>query len=1553
MTEPLDADEHNGQELDTDEDKSEDNAGVTDLQDEIRRSGSRAGRGGSLGPQDFDKDGHSIPPTPAEGEVVDSFVAAGVLAEELTLPAEADAHNADFPDMSPSPAQSSSARDDQASVTGSIRSNLSPGPRNPFERRFVARSPSGRPQSLRNVSGVGFLNAHSRQPSSSSQATLDSEDLEDEAKEKPWELIKWTKLKKITSQAYSESAKRAFGQPTALVVSASIVLGTSKGLILVFDYQQVLKQVIGQGTSAIECGSITALAMSADHTTIAGGHANGSINTWDLSQPSRQFLTIPPQPSVNRSGDGHLADRAVLHLGFLGTRRTALISADDCGMAFSHLATRGLGAVGRTVKTTRVLGRYPDPKIASRKPSSVLACSSLPLGNVEHPTDDFGLTAILTPYLLVVVSTTPIAQTQFKSPRSKDVAAHSAMTGCLSWFPSVRMKATASNAKRTVTPTKLVFCWGNVVSVLEIHPIEADEPSKRATLEFKVRTRWSCEEPILAVQWLSRSVLALLTITQRLLIIEDQTMHVAGASDLNPRHIYHRDLFSRQLLPLVDKAEQEDSTLHGVVPDAYHMSVKAYKGRMFVLGMNDASMGIMSNWADRLAALMEAGRHIDAVELATAYYAGGAEKQTVGLPEDDASRQAIVKGRLLDILTASLRYILKAVDDDELDMDVRTAFQDFVAPAFAACLTMGEVDFLLHDLYEWYSDQSCQDIFLYALEPCILDQRITSIPPEVLKDLMTWFASFGLNDRLEELIIELDTSTMDIDQITSICKAYRLYDAMIHVWNTALEDYLTPLIELLSLAMQPQSKKDAQEYILDQESAAKIFPYMAYVLTGRSYPDGTYLSSQDANRARSWVYGFLFSTKLVRWPLQHGRAVDFDSQAASDKLYPYIRCLISFDCSSLMSMLNEAFEDPFLNGDEEQYANGAASLDLRDFTSGAKFNRQRIVNILIEVFNEANFSEEDKTFFNMFLARNVSKYRQGFLLLPESVLRKVIRELCSYPLDELANECQLSVEYLLSVYHPPDIQQLVPIFQKAGFYRILKSTFRSERQYAKCLEAYFADKDDQDGVFDCIHDLLRPGRLNARQRRDVVVVIQEHAQQMIDIDTYKAAKTLLSSAPDLLGDVAGTLSSESYGKFQFLGSLLEPKDGQDSLARVPGDFVVAYTEQYVQLMCRHRPQHVADYIGSLKSGDLRLDAVLPTMEESGVIDAAVVLLARDGLAERAIDRLIVHLNTLKTAITSLVSSTSPDTISSEEALTDLIDAVHKREAGRGGVVCMRASVSQDVPGEEHWRPGRQRQRRRIYLSNEEAGGGDGGAEGGFDDAPEQVAHGRGAVEGAVEVPAAEVELRGDGVELGGGERFGGGFGGVSGAGAVDGGVEQDVADGGHVLEDHLHAQGADDLNGGVQVGVFGERDHVGLVAAGVGHQPEAHLGDDAQVGVRLDGWVRQRTHSCADEFAGGQDDLHAAVHHEVVAVRCVANASLNSVADHAPATEVRGVDPDMLAQVIILESGGPAELECTAHTSARLPVRRVQVELLCMPQRLAGTPHVPMQHPARCGAFHP
>ncbi|KAI1202970.1 vacuolar assembly/sorting protein VPS8 [Nemania serpens] len=1233
--------------------------------------------------RDLDEDASDLSPAPA------SSVAASRYRQLLREQADAS-DEASSTDGLPRPPDSPinsvlSGPDDLPSVQGSVFSSSllssvppsivsraglsSPTPSfRPFDRRFQSRIASPSALSPR-PSSPAFLTGHSRNVSLSSQIFLDSGDTETPSP--PWEVVRWTKLKKLNGQAFSEAGKRRFGSPTCIAISDSIVLGTTKGIILMFDYHQNLKMIIGPGTKAVESGPITAIATSADHTTIGAGHANGSIFTWDTSRASRPFLHISsqdPSQTQNRAMDGHMPNVAVTHLGFLGTRHTALVSADDRGMAFSHLATRGTGSLGRTVKTVRILGRYPGtPAPAGKplKPSTVLAFSPLPLGNVERATDSMGLTAMLTPYLLVIVSTTPIAQTQHKSARPKDVAPHSAMSGCLAWFPAVKLKIPDPTTGDTMSKVKLVYCWSNVLTVLDLDELPSDNKDKPPTLKFKARSRWKCEEPIVAVQWLSRSVLSVLTVSQRLIILEDRSMRMTEAFDLIHKYIYHADIFSTQLHALVEQLDEEDTSMHGVVADAFYMSLKTYKGRLFLLGFNDLSIGSLSNWADRLIALMENGDYVGAIQLATSYYTGDANKLTIGLPEDEVSRHQIVQDKLMEIMTASLKYALGQRQKHNPSADDHH-MHELAETCFLACQSVGDTDFLFDEVYEWYEDGGIEGIFLEVLEPYILEKTIRTVPPTVVKTMVAHFVAQGWEGRLEEMICHMETTTLDIDQTTLLCKQHGLYDALIYVWNQALHDYITPLIDLLTL-LKPSiqgGKYGPSGNTVDDETfnvhALKIFPYLSYTLTGRIYPTGEMIDEELTLKAKSELYWFLFSGSTIKWPKGDGKEFLTRPGQTQEPPFPYLRMILQLDAPSFLSALNEAFEDAFLNETPEQRLNGNTEEDLpEEQVFGMTVDRQYIVSILLEIMNPNDFASEDTIYLDMFIARNLPKFQQ-YLIIPGSTLEKIIGGLCNYPGADLADDAQLSVEYLLSVYQPSDLQPMIPLFEKAGFYRVLKRIYKNDNRYGLLIQTYFEDPDDQEGVFNCLVDCLKSrASLTKRQIQDVYDVIKHYSTNLVQLDPTQAAQTLNSYAPELHRFIVDSLDDGSELQYAYLKALLEP----ESETAVPPETTLDrdFTELYVQLMCRYNPTHVSGYVGLVQSTNLRLERLLPTMEDTGVIDAAVILMAREGQVHDAMGRLTKHLYTLESAFQGLLSGTGNDQeeVDTQEVAEELLRALQK------------------------------------------------------------------------------------------------------------------------------------------------------------------------------------------------------------------------------------------------------------------------------------------------------
>ncbi|MCJ1395102.1 Vacuolar protein sorting-associated protein 8 [Xylographa bjoerkii] len=1136
----------------------------------------------------------------------------------------------------------------------------------PFDRRFQARL-SQSPLSSPRPTSPAFLTAHSRHSSALSQLVHDSGDVD--TPDAPWEVVRWTKLRKMSGQAFSEVGKRKFGRPTCIAVSASIALGTSKGMILIFDYHQTLQTIIGPGTQAVESGSVTSITFSADHSAVAGGYANGAIFTWDTAKPAKPSLQIPStdQSRVQASDhDGHVSGAAVLHIGFLGTRHTALVSADDKGMAFSHFASRGMGAFTRSIRTTRILGRYPEPSLSvtrPKKPSSVLAFAPLPLGNAMLTTDDMGLVAMLTPYLLVIVSTIPVAQTQHKASRPKELAAHGTMSAALAWFPAMKTSADDAAKNAPSSLAKLAYCWSNILTVLDVHEADVPEGSakdKSPELQFIPRKRWKADEAIVAIQWLSRSVLSVITVSQQLIILEDSVLQVTDSSDMIKKHIYHVDLFSQQLGQLVEKLDEEDTSMHGVVADAFYMSFKTYKGRLFLLGFSDVSMGTMSNWADRLLALMEEGNFIGAIGLATSYYNGEGDKATVGLPEDDASRHSVVQEKLTEMMSASLKYAFGRNQKAGTSKLADRQLGELGTACFNACFSIEDMDFLFDDVYTWYADEQVEGLFLHILEGYITNGSVRILPPSVLKDLIGYFVQGGRDSELEETLCLLNPETMDIDQITSLCKKHRLYDALFYVWNQALGDYTTILEDLLYLEEDKTNDSGSEGDPSSTKSAnptSKVFPYLSYILTGRIYPTGELMEEAKATLAKAEIYDLLFSS---------GRRDTIAIENLSNNMtlsLPHLRHILKLDASSFLSMLNEAFEDSFLNGSNEILNGQKRTAELSEEQRfGLSVNRQFIISILLEVILPPDFDEEDVIYLDMFIARNIAKFSQ-FILLPGSTLQRVMVELCTYSSEETAEDCQLSIEYLLSVFQPPDPPSMIPILSSAHFYRIIKLIYSSEKKYAALLTTCFEDRENPQAIFDCITDCLKPGsELSSKQIEDIRSVIVEHASDLIEAGLTHAASIMDAFAPDLHGVLLETLSDDDHAQFQYLKEVLEPSEPKIPADTTPrASLNQKFVEQYVRLLCDYDPHHVSDYIGNLQAGELRLDYVLPALESSGIVDAAVVIMAREGKTRESIDRLTQYLRTLGAALIGLLDGAheTPDAANTQETSDDLVKSLQK------------------------------------------------------------------------------------------------------------------------------------------------------------------------------------------------------------------------------------------------------------------------------------------------------
>ena len=309
---------------------------------------------------------------------------------------------------------------------------------------------------------------------------------------------------------------------------------------------------------------MTAVALSHDHTYVASGHASGHIQLFDLQTPQTPARFVAPTSvAAVTSGrqEGHLLGSRIVSIGFVAGRHTAIISADEKGLAFYHSLGKVLFVDASDI--LRILGRYAEEDIldstrSSPRPASspaqrplngsapppeplsfrrrrkirngILGMAPLPLGTSPHPTDAYNIVALLTPAKLVIVGLKPSAKTWLRraregeddSPRPK-----SRWKGTLAWWPSVLPGATksvlaekgATNGKDLSVPTTpiLVYSWGSAVYLLRVSEAKVKQTVRSArtgkssevelgTIVFEDAGKWNVDDDILAVQWLNTNV---------------------------------------------------------------------------------------------------------------------------------------------------------------------------------------------------------------------------------------------------------------------------------------------------------------------------------------------------------------------------------------------------------------------------------------------------------------------------------------------------------------------------------------------------------------------------------------------------------------------------------------------------------------------------------------------------------------------------------------------------------------------------------------------------------------------------------------------------------------------------------------------------------------------------------------------------------------------------------------------------------------------------------------------------------------------------------------
>lgn len=647
---------------------------------------------------------------------------------------------------------------------------------------------------------------------------------------------------------------------------------------------------------------------------------------------------------------------------------------------------------------------------------------------------------------------------------------------------------------------------------------------------------------------------------------------------------------------------------------------------------------------------------------------------------------------------------------DEVAGGETVVFRNLAQGCVEACLSMNNTGFLFDTVYERFAENNVKGIFLEVLEPCIVQDRVPDVPPSVMKDLVDHYSKKRLLDELEQVIWHVNPRHLDIDQIVSMCHREGMYEAMMYVWNKSMHDYVSPVVEMLKVVrsvLRDEANSDNQQNVHNRQHSEKLFDYLKLILTGKSFPEGSaILASDEASDARSAVYSFVFSGRCVVWPPVGGKLVltADDDEGFSEPTYPYLRLLLRFNTKKFLEAMEVAFQDPWLNGGED-----ILSSKFEDEVPGKVISRQIIVNTLLDVmgggltgnglplppprpkqsisgstvqsfstnrqapshlhinvppvssssassstgfvdhhgFSTYDYvSHENIILLYMFIASNLHMYTT-FILLPPKTLHKVLVRLAQDHDPTTRSDREKAVQNLLTVYTPGNQEQIVGLYEDAGFWKVLEDVYRRDKKYGKLVEAYLKDDERREDVFDCVQKLLSSSDLNNRQKEEVKRVFMIRISQFVEIDGQKAANIVENF---MQGDHADAIrrleedqefdDDDEYHAtadkrlFSYLRGLLEPYDqdqeheeqnqvhqGLIKETRIP-HVDGSIQERYIELMCRFDPSGVFNYFNTKLNDAISLDKVRQSCEKYGVMDAVVWIMEKSGNTQGALEKML-------------------------------------------------------------------------------------------------------------------------------------------------------------------------------------------------------------------------------------------------------------------------------------------------------------------------------------------
>uniref|UniRef100_A0AAY5E957 RING-type domain-containing protein n=1 Tax=Electrophorus electricus TaxID=8005 RepID=A0AAY5E957_ELEEL len=803
-------------------------------------------------------------------------------------------------------------------------------------------------------------------------------------------------------------------------VSGVIAVGTSHGLALVFDQNQALRLCLGTTATGAEYGAVSALSINRDCTRLLCGFAKGQITMWDLAN-GKLLRTIT---------DAHPPGTAILHVEF--TDLPTLAVCNDSGGSVFELSFRRV--MGMRTCESRCLFSGSKGEVCCVEP--LHAAAELK----DHPITPYCLLAMASLTKILVIGLKPSLKVWMTFPYGRT---DPASVPVLAWQFAAVQKA--------VNPV-VAFCRGDTVHFLLV---KKDESGTIHVIKQR-QLQLSCD--LISLTWLNSRTLVLMDSSEKLHVLDRPSQDELETLDLHEVQLVYNSSHFKSLAT----GGNVSQALALVGERACYQSVCSYAGQIFYLGTKSVHIMTLRSWRERVEHFLKQERFTEALSLAWSFHEGTA-KAVLGLFGDPLKRKAVVADKMVEILFQYVERSLKKCPEQGKIQVLEQHFQDMVPVVVDYCLLLQRTDLLFNQIYSRLLENPvARGVFLESLEPYILSERIGCLTAPVMRDLLSYFQENGMMESVEGCLVHMDITNLDIQQVVRMCWDNQLYDAMIYVFNSGMNDYISPMEKLFQVIGPPlqEGKPLTDEQVI---MGNKLLVYISCSLAGRAYPLGD-IPEDLVPQVKNQVFEFLIRLHTVESTLE-------------EEVHPYIRTLLHFDTREFLNVLALTFED---------FKNDKQALEYQ----------QRIVDILLKVMvDNSDFTPSQVGCLFTFLARQLAK-PDNTLFVNRKLFDQVLEFLCS-PDDDTRHTERQQVRHLLF---------LSEAVRLATCYQICEFMYEQKHLYDRIIDCYLKDPLRKEEIYNYVHNILSLPGYSPKDKQTARRKALEHVKELVRINPAKTAE---------------------------------------------------------------------------------------------------------------------------------------------------------------------------------------------------------------------------------------------------------------------------------------------------------------------------------------------------------------------------------------------------------------------------------------------------------------